>query len=242
VLVELNGAGFGYGRRTVVHVDHLSADAGACLGIYGPNGSGKTTLVRGITGLLPPLSGGVSRRPRLRCEYLPQRRAIGRHWPMSGFDAAALAVSCRSPFGWLRGAGAAAVNASMARLGVGDLARRPFATLSGGQQQRLMLAGALAAAPELLVLDEPTEGLDAAARLAFLQAVREELARGLAAVLVSHDVEDLEALCTQVARLHPAASPLAPSAVTLTPPAEIWQHHPAPAAPSMTGDTPTKGG
>jgi ABC-type Mn2+/Zn2+ transport system ATPase subunit len=235
VLVELKNAGFGYGRRTVVHADHLSVSAGACVGIYGPNGSGKTTLVRGITGLLPPLIGSVTRRPRLRCEYLPQRRAIDRHWPMSGFDAAALAVSCHAPFGWVRGAGAAAVNASMRRLGVEGLARRPFSTLSGGQQQRLMLSGALAAAPELLVLDEPTEGLDAASRLALIQAIREELARGLAAVLVSHDVDDLEALCTQVARLHPAASPLDPSAVTLTPPADIWRHDPIPAASPTTG-------
>jgi ABC-type Mn2+/Zn2+ transport system ATPase subunit len=236
VLVELHGAGFGYGRRTVVHVDHLSVSAGACLGIYGPNGSGKTTLVRGITGLLPPLAGRVTRRPRLRCEYLPQRRAIGRHWPMSGFDAAALAVSCRAPFGWVRGAGAAAVNASMERFGVEGLARRSFSTLSGGQQQRLMLAGALAAAPEVLVLDEPTEGLDAASRLAFVHAIREELARGLAAVLVSHDADDLEALCTHVARLHPAAEPHAPSAVMLAPPSDVWRHAPAAAAP-MTDDT-----
>jgi ABC-type Mn2+/Zn2+ transport system ATPase subunit len=223
MLVELRDATFGYGRRPVVHAAHVAVAPGDCLGVYGPNGSGKTTLVRGLTGLLRPMSGEVVRRRDLRCGYLPQRRDLDRHWPMSGFDAAAMAVSSRLPLGWVRRDAAAGVKTWMGKLAVAGLAKTRFSTLSGGQQQRLMLAGALAAGSELLVLDEPADGLDAASRQSFLDAVRDCLHDGLAAVLVSHDVDDLAALCTRVARLHPSADGTGPSEVECATPADLWR-------------------
>src|SRR5215210_3652276 len=72
MLVELRDAAFGYNRRAVVRANQLTMAPGECLGVYGPNGSGKTTLVRGLTGLLRPISGEVNRRADLRCGYLPQ--------------------------------------------------------------------------------------------------------------------------------------------------------------------------
>ena len=201
--ISVEAASFGYSGRPVVRVDHLRLRPGLCLGIFGPNGAGKTTLVRGTTGLLPPLSGQVRRGPDVRIGYLPQHRAMELHWPMSALDAASLAVSSRLWLGWVRGTGAK-VRDGMRTLGVDHLARRPFSKLSGGQQQRLLLAGALADEPDVLVLDEPTEGLDVKSRQVFLSALRDATAGGLCTVIISHDVEDLLFLCDRIAWLHPA--------------------------------------
>ncbi|MDB5297637.1 MAG: transporter, ATPase subunit, partial [Phycisphaerales bacterium] len=114
-LVTVRRATFGYAGRPVVRADDLRLYAGRCLGVFGPNGAGKTTLVRGLTGLLPPLAGTVTRAARtvvapvpaegsggrdgLRFGYLPQYRGMDPAWPMSGFDAAALAASARGRLG-----------------------------------------------------------------------------------------------------------------------------------------------
>jgi ABC-type Mn2+/Zn2+ transport system ATPase subunit len=209
-LVVLSGVTFGYGGRAVVRADALCLRHGRCVGVFGPNGSGKTTLVRGVTGLLKPVAGTVCRNDppgtgrRLRFGYLPQYRAIDAGWPMSGADAAALAVAAGHPLGWVGRASRERVAAAMRRLDVEPLACRSFAALSGGQQQRLLLAGALAADPDVLVLDEPTDGLDVRSRASLLALIRELCAGGLCAAVISHDVEDLLAVADEVARVHPA--------------------------------------
>src|SRR5881394_869154 len=104
MLIDVESAAFGYEGRAVVRVEKLEVRAGRCLGIFGPNGSGKTTLVRGVTGLLAPLSGQVRRNESVRIGYVPQHRAIEMHWPMSGRDIATLGVSARRRFGWARSA------------------------------------------------------------------------------------------------------------------------------------------
>jgi zinc transport system ATP-binding protein len=220
VLVELKHATFGYGLRPVVQTDELSVSAGGCLGIFGPNGSGKTTLVRGMTGLLPPLSGRVSRAPSARFSYLPQHRALERHWPMSGLDAAALAVSARSRFGWI-GKQMRHVQAAMEKMGVAELSQAQFAKLSGGQQQRVLLAGALAAEPTVLVLDEPTDGLDVHSRQSLLAYLRGQMGEGLALVIITHEVEDLLYLADNVAWLHPGQEAGEASDVEIINPVEL---------------------
>src|SRR6266478_2781289 len=100
-LVEILSAQFGYDDRPVVQVDHLSLHPSRCLGIFGPNGVGKTTLVRGLTGLLPPLSGTVTRTLKINFGYLPQHRAMELHWHMTGLDAASMALSAQKRFGWI---------------------------------------------------------------------------------------------------------------------------------------------
>ncbi len=222
MLVELSGCIFGYQNRPVVRVDELRLHAGRCLGIFGPNGSGKTTLVRGITGLLPAASGVVRRREGLRFGYLPQHRAMELHWPMSGLDAASLAISSRRRFGWVDRK-QHRLSRMLQTLGVEGLAHHPFARLSGGQQQRLLLAGALAAEPQVLVLDEPTDGLDVRSRQILLRVLREAAAEGLGTVIISHDVEDLMQLCQQVAWLHPAPEADEPSCVEIIVPPQLAQ-------------------
>jgi ABC-type Mn2+/Zn2+ transport system ATPase subunit len=225
-LVKVRDAAFGYGGRAVVRVDDLRLHPGRCLGVFGPNGAGKTTLVRGVTGLLPPMRGQVIRRgggqndrtgDGLRFGYLPQHRTMELNWPMTALDAAALATSAGRRLGWVRDT--SQVRRMMDTLGVAPLAGRPFAKLSGGQQQRVLLAGALAPRPDVLVLDEPTDGLDVRARLALLDLLRDFTANGLSTVVISHDVQDLLYLCHEVAWLHAADDAEQPSSVeTITAP------------------------
>ena len=201
MLVEATNAVFGYGGKPIVRLDCLRLAAGQCLGMFGPNGSGKTTLVRGLMGLLAPLSGSIRRERGIRFGYLAQHRSIDLHWPMTGFDAASMAISARRRFGWTR-RDRAAIHQSLQLLEVEELAGRPFAGLSGGQQQRLVLAGTLAAQPRLLVLDEPTEGLDVRSRRILLGALRRAAEQGVCSVLISHSIEDLLAATHDVAWLH----------------------------------------
>lgn len=195
---------YGYAGRPGVRAGRLSLLPGECLGIFGHNGSGKTTLVRGLLGLLPML-GGRHERPAgpLRFGYLSQYRGINPAWPMSAFDAAGMNVSAHRRFGRLTSADRAAVTQSLEQMHINDLADRSFHTLSGGQQQRVLLAGALAAKPDVLVLDEPTDGLDVASRNRLLQTLADLKSGGLCVVLISHDVEDLLAASDEVAWLRP---------------------------------------
>lgn len=232
MLVELQTAVFGYGNRRVVQADNLCLYPGRCVGIFGPNGSGKTTLVRGLIGLLTPLSGRVVRiNAELRLGYLPQFRLMDMHWPMTAMDAASMAVSAGRRFGWI-GSSASAVYDSLAKLNVKDLADKRFATLSGGQQQRVLLAGALASQPQVLVLDEPTDGLDMRSRSMLLHLLKEEKARGLSVVLISHDVHDLLIMADEVAWLVPPENSESASRVELHPPQGLLNHLAHPSEPS----------
>jgi len=226
-LIEVNDAVFGYGGRAVVRVAHLELARGQCLGIFGPNGSGKTTLVRGITGLLSPMAGQVAHEPigpssKLRIGYLPQHRNIELHWPMTALDAASLAISARRLFGWI-GPRVKDVLAMMNRLKIDQLAYRPFASLSGGQQQRVLLSGALAGDPTVLVLDEPTEGLDVRSTQELLDLLREFIAEGLAMMIISHEADDLVQVSREIAWLHPAQEQGEPSKVEIVTPEALGE-------------------
>lgn len=221
-LLTASNATFGYAGRAVVRVDDLRLCRGRCVGVFGPNGAGKTTLVRGLSGLIHPTAGTVDRAAGdVRFGYLSQYRGIDASWPMTGFDAAAMASSARSRFGWIGRAAREQIVAKMARLDVAALAGEPFATLSGGQQQRLLLAGALAAGPQVLVLDEPTDGLDVRSRSALLALLRDLSADGLCVAIISHDLEDLLAVADEVAWLHPAEAAGEPSRVETVMPAAM---------------------
>ncbi|WP_199260644.1 metal ABC transporter ATP-binding protein [Paracoccus binzhouensis] len=147
--------------------------------VVGPNGSGKSTLVRALLGHVALSSGRVERAPGLRIGYVPQRVHIERAMPMT----------VRRFLSLPRRVGDAQAAAALQRTGVPGLDARQITQLSGGQFQRVLLARALLADPQLLVLDEPTQGLDQPGIVAFYKLIEEVRAETRAAVLmVSHDL------------------------------------------------------
>lgn len=171
------------------------------LGVVGPNGGGKSTLVRTLCGLLPPLAGRVrfpGGRPLIG--YVPQRRHLDPLFPLTAQDLVALNLVPGLPtFGTLGGAHRRRARQALAQVGLEEMAGTPFRQLSGGQQQRALLARALVLEPGLIVLDEPTEGLDARAHADLTGRLLElHESRTVTIVLVGHDLALLRRHATRV--------------------------------------------
>ncbi len=179
----------------------FSLRAGHFLGVVGPNGAGKTTLLRAMLGLVPIAAGRIEvfgRPPGVASTavgYVPQRQAIAPTFPATVRDVVMMGRLRR--LGLLerpRAEDREAVARSLARVGMHEHAARPIGRLSGGEQRRAILAQALCASQRLLVLDEPTIGLDLPAEQAFyelLRSLKDEL--GLTVIAVSHDLVALAA-------------------------------------------------
>lgn len=178
-LIAARHASVRFGGTEVLHDISLRVDAAEIVTIVGPNGSGKSTLLRALLGIAPLASGRVSRRPGLRIGYVPQRLQIDRTLPMTARRFLSLPIR-QAPV---------ASAAALARVGVPEVAERQMTDLSGGQFQRVLLARALLTEPDLLILDEPTQGLDQPGEAAFYRLI-EELRRdtGCAVLMVSHDL------------------------------------------------------
>lgn len=201
-LLAARGLAFGYGDETVVRDVSLAIRAGEFWCWIGPNGCGKSTLLRGLLGLLPPRAGSLEIAPQLadraRIGYVPQRGELNGALPTTVRELVELGlVRSRVP----RAERAAAVRAALAQVGLSELAERSFWSLSGGERQRALLARALVRRPQLLLLDEPTEGLDVATQQALL-ATLDALHRSeqIALVVVTHRHEIAREHADHVAR------------------------------------------
>lgn len=178
-LISAQSLSVSYGGAPVLHDVSLSLEEGEILTIVGPNGSGKSTLIRTLLGVTRPSRGKVLRKPGLRIGYVPQRLALDGAMPMT--VARFLSLPDRRE--------AATVAAALERTGVAGLETRQMVALSGGQMQRVLLARAILGNPHLLILDEPTQGLDQPGVAAFYRLVeelRQELGCGV--LMVSHDL------------------------------------------------------
>jgi zinc transport system ATP-binding protein len=157
--------------------------------VLGPNGSGKSTLLRALLGMVPLAGGAVTRTPGLRIGYVPQKLAIDPSFPLS----------VRRFLSLPRRVGDAEAEAVLARVGMAGSGAKPLAGLSGGQLQRVMLARALLGRPGLLVLDEPTQGLDQPGEAAFYRLIAEvRQETGAAVLMVSHDLHVVMAASDRV--------------------------------------------
>ena len=178
-LISAEGIGVQYGARRVLQHMNFSIDVGEVVTIVGPNGAGKSVFLRVLIGAEQPSEGRVNRTHGLAIGYVPQRLSIGQTMPMSVARFLALSGSQN----------ASTNQAMLTRVGIPDRAKEQMASLSGGEFQRVLLAHALLGEPQVLILDEPTQGLDQPAVAAFyrlIEEVRDE--RGCAILMVSHDL------------------------------------------------------
>lgn len=180
--LKLNG-------KTVLRDVSVDIEPGEIVTIVGPNGSGKSSFLRALIGAIPPAEGRVVRARGLRIGYVPQKLAVDASLPLTVLRF--LSLPRRIP--------AKRAQDALARAGVPDLRDRQMAALSGGQFQRVLLARALLETPQLLLLDEPTQGLDQPGSAAFYQRI-EEVRRdlGCAIVMVSHDLHVVMAASDRV--------------------------------------------
>jgi zinc transport system ATP-binding protein len=190
----------GYGDTPVVRDVSLSVTAGETVAVLGANGSGKTTLVRGVLGLARVVHGDLELfgvpaarfRERARIGYVPQRQTVGGSVPSTVREVVSSGrLARRGWFGRTTAADRAAVAAAIETVGLGDRARASVAELSGGQQRRVLIARALAAEPDMLVMDEPTAGVDLASQEALADTLGVLAARGTTLVVVTHEVDAL---------------------------------------------------
>ncbi|MEW5913013.1 MAG: ABC transporter ATP-binding protein [Thermodesulfobacteriota bacterium] len=204
-LIELERVSFAYNGRPVLSEVSLEVLASQFLALVGPNGGGKTTLLKLILGLLTPQQGRVRvfgqppAKARGRMGYLPQHTYLDPSFPVTVLEVVLMGrLGPRAGLGlWPRRDRQAAL-AALEQVQAAELAGRGFAELSGGQRQRVLIARALAAGPELLLLDEPTAGVDPRGEedvLGLLAALQPRVT----VLLVTHDLHFVSAYVNQVA-------------------------------------------
>ena len=210
--VELEGVGVSYGEVRVLDGINLTVEPGDFLGIIGPNGSGKTTLLRVMLGLLEPQEGSVrlfgqppsAFREWRRLGYVPQRAALDPSLPVTVQEVVASGLV--ASLGLLERIGRAQrsrVTDALARVGMEAHARARIGALSTGQQQRVLIARALCSDPELIILDEPTGGVDPEAQTSFYAMLHHlNREREVTLVLVSHDIGVVAKEVTKLACLN----------------------------------------
>ena len=214
----------GYKDEAVVPDINFELKKGQAMALIGTNGSGKSTLLRTIVSLLPALGGHLSifgRPPGSdpqRIAYLGQFHKSSFILPLRAIDVVRMG---RFPVHGLLGKMGKEddeiVMFAMHTMGIETLADTPLGYLSGGQQQRTYLAQVLAHQADLLVMDEPTAGLDAGGRDLYLQAILSELSRGASVVSATHDIQEEASLCNQVMLLARRVVAIGPPQSTLTP-------------------------
>jgi zinc transport system ATP-binding protein len=178
-----------YGATEALHDVSLAIAAGEIVTILGPNGSGKSTLLRALLGIIPVAEGQVLRQAGLRIGYVPQKLGIDRSMPITVRRFLSLPVRVSD----------AAATEALARVDMAGQEAKQMSALSGGQLQRVLLARALIDRPALLMLDEPTQGLDQPGEAAFYRLIEEvRETTGAAILMVSHDLHVVMAASDRV--------------------------------------------
>lgn len=222
--VEVHNLSVAYDARPVLLGVSATVERGEVIGIVGPNGAGKSTFFRALLGLVTPSSGyirllgGTVATHRRWVTYLPQREVIDWDFPLVVRDVVTMG---RYPhLGWGRFPGPAdrrVVEACLEALGISDLRNRHIGELSGGQQQRTFLARALAQEAQILLLDEPFMGVDAATEQTILALLLRLRAEGKAVLIVDHDLTRAAETYDRVLLLNQRLVAFGPPAQVLTP-------------------------
>ncbi len=192
-LIRLEGVGVTLSSQTVLQQVQLSLHVGEIVTLIGPNGAGKTTLVRTVLGLLTPDSGTVHRKPHLRIGYMPQKLHVDATLPLS-----VLRFLCLVP-----GVDRVAALSALEEVRAIQVIDSPLQNVSGGELQRVLLARALLRKPELLVLDEPVQGVDMAGQAKLYRLITQLRDRhGCGVLMVSHDLHLVMSTTDQVVCLN----------------------------------------
>jgi ABC-type Mn2+/Zn2+ transport system ATPase subunit len=192
-LVTFRDATLGYGHKPVLTGLNFEICEGDFLGLVGPNGAGKTTILRAILGSLEPISGTVTAAPGLRFGYVPQRDHVDSNFPLRVIDVVLMGRYDRIGIGRRPSAkDRKRALAALEHVGIEHLAENFLTALSGGQKQRTLIARALVGEPNVLVLDEPTNGMDLVSTTQILGLVRELHDRDhLTVLMVSHALNEV---------------------------------------------------
>lgn len=205
--IRLRHASFGYTDKIIVDGASLDLHAGEVIALLGPNASGKSTLVKGILGLVPLLRGAVEvfgvplgvLRDRTRVGYVPQRNTLSTSVRSTVREIVATGRLAHRP--WWRPANARdrdLVLKAIDTVGLADRIDDDVSTLSGGQQRRVLIARALSGEPEVLIMDEPTAGVDQASQVALSQVLAELARAGTSMLIVTHELGALSPILTRV--------------------------------------------
>jgi manganese/zinc/iron transport system ATP- binding protein len=194
-----------YHSEPVLRNVSLAVPAGVVMGIVGPNGSGKSTLLKTMLGLITPLTGQVEffgqplNDVRRRVGYMPQSAGVDWDFPATVLDV--VMMGTYGELGWIRRPGKAQrarAVAALEKTGLADLSERQIGELSGGQRQRVFLARALAQDPDVYLMDEPMQGVDAKSQRAIVRALHDIRAQGKTIVFVHHDLPTVRDYCDHV--------------------------------------------
>lgn len=201
-MIQVRGLTCGYGPVPVLQDVSLTVPTGHLVGIVGPSGAGKTTLLRALLGLVPRMQGEITiggqqvkaEHPPPNIGYVPQLEAIDWTFPVTLEGMVIMGrMPKMGPFPWPGREDRQVVAATLERLGIGGLARRQIRELSGGQQQRAFLARALVGQPKILVLDEPTAGVDVKTRDDILCLLMDLHNEGVTIVMTTHELNTIAA-------------------------------------------------
>ncbi len=185
----------GYNNTPLHRNINLTIPLGAYVCVVGENGSGKSTLIKTMLGLLPPIEGSISFSGELSAKdigYLPQQTQVQRDFPASVYEV--VISGCLNRMGmrpFYNGAEKKRADSMLAKLNIENLKKRSYSELSGGQQQRVLLARALCATNKILLLDEPTAGLDIATTSDFYGLIRSLNDEGITIVMITHNLSDM---------------------------------------------------
>ena len=227
-VIRFDHATFRYRDRIALDDVTLGVRPGEFIGVIGPNGSGKTTVLKAILGLISPVRGSVRvfdcACDRLRCEhrarigYLPQKDLVEPHFPITAAEAVLMGrYSTIGLFRYPHKADHAIVQEALAAVDLLSEARTPLGELSGGQQQRVMIARALAQRPEVLLLDEPTTGIDAPTQHAIMDLItRLHRDLRLTILFVTHDINLISQVADRLVLLKTRLFAAGPPAQVLT--------------------------
>jgi zinc transport system ATP-binding protein len=201
-VISLRGVRADLGARPVLRGIDLTVHRGEVVALLGPNGSGKSTVVRSIIGQVPVAAGaidlfGVPRRrfrSWARVGYVPQRTTAAGGVPATVTEVVSSGRLSRARSGFFRRADRVAVRRALDLVGLADRAKDSVNALSGGQHQRVLIARALAAEPELLIMDEPLAGVDLTAQQVLARTLETQVAAGTTVLLVLHELGPLEPL------------------------------------------------